>query len=476
MCIDRAAAERLYDSDREKTIEFMLRLDAKVDELTAIVARLTKNSSNSSKPPSSDITKPPSLNRAERRRDKKRKIGGQWGHQKWERSLWDESEVNTQDYLLTACPVCGGSLRQMPDEPPIVLQQAELATPAVEKIQHRAPAFWCPRCKRVHHAKFPKPVTRQGLLKTDLSALVCFLKYAGCMSMSGIKRYLADVADVRVTKGYIAKLLQKGARALESSYDQLLEALPLQAVVNADETGHSENGSRQWTWVFRSSMFALFKLSPSRGSDVLIDVLGREFNGALGCDYFSAYRKYMTDFNVTVQFCLAHLIRDVKFLVDFPDASVKRYGTKLLDSLRDLFHVIHQRDRMSPEKFTTALQRRKQAVLHTGTGYVPDRTEARNMAERLRKHGHEYFTFITTPTIDPTNNCAEQAIRFVVIHRKVTQGTRSIRGRIACERFFTVIATCAMQGRSAYSFIRDAFHRYFNQLPAPSLLPPVNSS
>ena len=56
----------------------------------------------------------------------------------------------------------------------------------------------------------------------------------------------------------------------------------------------------------------LFKIDPSRASEVLVDVLGEEFHGVLGCDYFSAYRKYMGDFNVLVQFCLAHLIRDVR--------------------------------------------------------------------------------------------------------------------------------------------------------------------
>ena len=476
MCLDRSAAEHLYDSDREKTIEFILRLDAKVDELTEKVARLTKNSSNSSKPPSSDITKPPPLNRAERRREEKRKIGGQWGHQKFERVLWDASEVTTRHYTLSSCPDCGGPLRKSADRPPQVQQQVELTAPAVEKTEHRSDAYWCPRCKRVHYAAFPAEVVKQGLFKTDISATVCFLKYAGCMSLSGIKRYLADALGVKVTKGYLAKVLQKGAKALEDSYDELLQAIPLQPVINGDETGHKENGANLWTWVFRSSLFALFKISESRGSDVLIDVLGREFNGVLGCDYFSAYRKYMADFSVTVQFCLAHLIRDVKYLVDFPDSSVKRYGTKVLDALRDLFHTIHQRDHMTPENFAIQLERRKLAVLKAGLGYVPARTEAENMAKRFREHGHDYFTFITTPSIDPTNNCAEQAIRFVVIYRKVSQGTRSLNGRIACERFFTTIATCAMQGRSAFAFIRDALNNYFAGLPAPSLLPAANST
>ena len=82
-----------------------------------------------------------------------------------------------------------------------------------------------------------------------------------------------------------------------------------------------------------------------------------------------------------------------------------------------------------------------------------------------------YFEFITTPVVDPTNNVAEQAIRFIVIDRHVTQGTRSIKGRKSCERLWTVIATCALQGRSAFNFILQAVKAYFKNGPAPSLIP-----
>jgi transposase len=476
MCLERKAAEHLYDSGKEKTVDFLLALDAKVDALTEMVARLSKNSSNSSKPPSSDITKPPK-NRAERRREKRKcKKGGQLGHPKWERQAFGPEEVHPIYYTLDSCPVCAGPLEKLNKEPPKILQQVELAAPVVKKTEHRGQAYWCAKCQCIHYAPIPASASKEGLFKPDISAMVCFLKYVGCMSLSAIKKYLYDAMGVKVTKGYLAKVLQKGSRSLDHCYDELLKALPNQHVVNGDETGHKENGDKFWTWVFRANLFVLFKISPSRGSDVLIDVLGEEFNGVLGCDYFSAYRKYMTDFDVRIQFCLAHLIRDVKYLVDFPDAAVKRYGTKILDALRDLFHTIHERDFMSPKLFATALEAKKAAVLKAGTGYIPQRSEAQNMAKRLRENGQSYFTFITTPQIDPTNNCAEQAIRFVVIYRRASQGTRSEKGRIACERFFSVIASCARQGRSAFDFIRESIRCYCEGLPGPSLLPATDSS
>ena len=80
--------------------------------------------------------------------------------------------------------------------------------------------------------------------------------------------------------------------------------------------------------------------------DVLIEVLGAEFDGVLGCDYFSAYRRYHREFGVSLQFCLAHLIRDVKFLTTLPDARDRAYGEGLREALRGLFGVIHRREEL----------------------------------------------------------------------------------------------------------------------------------
>jgi len=89
----------------------------------------------------------------------------------------------------------------------------------------------------------------------------------------------------------------------------------------------------------------------------------------------------------------------------------------------------------------------------------------------LQKHGEAYFTFITTPGIEPTNNLAEQAIRFVVIDRHITQGTRSERGNRWSERIWTVIATCAAQGLSVYEFLRASVRAFWSGTPQPSLVP-----
>ena len=93
------------------------------------------------------------------------------------------------------------------------------------------------------------------------------------------------------------------------------------------------------------------------------------------------------------------------------------------------------------------------------------------LAKRFRLHGDAYFRFITTPGIEPTNNLAEQAIRFVVIDRRITQGTRSERGQRWCERIWTAVATCAQQERSMFEYLGEAVNAHFHGQPIPSLLP-----
>jgi hypothetical protein len=478
------AARALYRKGRDAVVKVLIDQSAAVDDLRQQVAALkrqvavlSKDSSNSGKPPSSDdLTKP----KARRRNKSKRKLGGQPGHPLHERVPFAPEEIDVfHDHQPGCCPDCGDLLAPS-DWEPKVIQQVEIPPTTVIKEEHRAHAGWCERCQKTHYADFPPEVEKAGLFQERLTALVAYLKHAHHASFSTIRRFLYDVLDVKVSRGFLSKLIQKVSGALRQTYEELLDRLPLEAVVNVDETGHKENGQRFWTWVFRADLYILFKIDASRGSQVLIEVLGREFDGALGCDYFSAYRKYMKDFDVAIQFCLAHLIRDVKFLAELPDAETQAYGERLLAALRRLFHIIHRRETMDAPVFERALETSRQSILRIAIETAPSeldnagreqRKDAQNMAERFRKHGESFFRFITTPGLDPTNNVAEQALRFVIVDRLVTQGTRSPRGRAACERFWTVMATCQLQGRSAFEFILEAVRASFHNRPAPTLVP-----
>ena len=447
------------------------RIDAqerRIRELEIELATARKNSSTSSKPPSSDIVKP--TKRHLPASNGKRKIGGQPGHALHERHPFPPEAVNESHvYTLDACPDCGHRLRPA-KQAPRVIQQVEVIETPLRIAEHRGRAYWCRHCRRVHYAPLPPAVEKAGLVGPRLTALVAYLKAACHASFSTIRKFLRDVLGITISRGQLSKLVNKVSEALDAPYEELLERLPSEARLNVDETGHKENGRRPWTWCFRAQDYAVFRIADTRGSQVLWAVLGREFKGVLGCDYFSAYRKYMKDSNVLVQFCLAHLIRDVKFLTTLGDPATVAYGQDILDALRGLFHVFHRRERMSKRAFAAALADRREAVLAAALVDVPAAREVQNLADRFRQHGDAYFQFITTPGVEPTNNLVEQAFRFVVIDRHITQGTRGPKGRAWCERIWTVLATCAQQGQSAFMFLLKAIHAHFNREPAPTLL------
>lgn len=441
-------------------------LEARLEALEAENARLRKDSSNSHRPPSSDIVKPKP---PRARGGTKRKIGAQPGHPRHQRPPFPPDQIDrTQLYALKQCPDCGGALRPGP-KPARVVQQVELVQKPVVVTEHRALSYWCPHCLKAHRTELPAHVRAAGLVGTRLTALVAWLKGSAHCSYTTIQALLGDVLGVQLSTGQLARLVRKAGRALDPAYAELQRVLPTEARLNVDETGHKECGRNLWTWCFRAAGYTLFRIDPSRGSQVLVEALGEEFDGVLGCDYFSAYRKYMGDLNVQVQFCLAHLIRDVKFLTTL-DGRTRKYGQRLLDRLRALFAVIHSRDRMGAERFRRELERERKRIVRAAR-HPPWTREARNMAERFRRHADAYFRFITTPGVEPTNNLAEQALRFVVIQRRITQGTRGPAGRAWCERIWTALATCRHQGRSVFEFLHSTLHAHFTGQPGPSLLP-----
>ena len=450
------------------------RLHQRIAHLERELAKARTSSKTSSKPPSSDIVKPPKPPKTPSVFEA-RSIGGQPGHPKHERPAFSAEQLHAvHEYTLSSCPCCGGGL-DAAERAPKTIQQVEIMEVPIRIEEHRGMAFWCPTCQTIHYAPVPATVEKGHLFGPRLTALVAYMKGACHASFSTIRKFLRDVIKMPVSRGYLRKLIAKMSDALDPAFEELLQALPEQDVLNIDETGHKDCGDRFWTWCFKASMYTLFRIDTSRGSQVLLDVLGEEFNGLIGCDYFSAYRKYMRlNEHVKVQFCLAHVIRDVKYLMTVPDADTRCYGECLRDAFRNLFEIIHRgyEQEWAPDTLQHTLEVARDRILTTATTQVPSTSEAQNMAKRFMRHGESFFQFITYQDwIEPTNNLAEQAIRFVVIDRRITQGTRSQAGRDWCERIWTVMATCTQRGIDVFDFLYRSLCAHWAQTDGPSLLP-----
>ena len=408
-----------------------------------------------------------SLGRTKRKKGKRRK-GGQKGHPRHERTAFTEEEL---DYQVTY-EMEGLDPKEWEalDEWDVV-QQIELQESPVEITEHRARRYRNRRTGELLSTGLPGEITAAGLIGPRLSAYIAFLKGACHMSYTNIQTLLADVYGIALSTGQIAKITtRKVSAALAAPYDELRAALPEQGNLGIDETGHKDDGKQHWTWCFRAHAFILFHIAGSRSSEVLDQMLGKAFDGIINCDYHSSYRKFMKDSSAIMQFCLAHLIRDLKFLAEQNDKVTRNWAQRMLYGFEEMFSLIHRREELTERYFQNKLEKLRDNLIRQFRS-APDRPGVRDLRNRFKLHAKQFFTFVTTPGIEPTNNFTEQAIRYIVIDRKVTQGTRGDRGRRWCERIWTTLSTCDLQQRSAFEFLCDAVRAFFRGQAAPSLLP-----
>ena len=200
--------------DLSNTIESQQK---QIKALEVKVAKLSKNSSNSSKPPSSDdITKPKSN---KKKKKGKRKIGGQPGHERHERPLFAEKEIDKfHPYILTTCPDCHGGVSVMNGKPRII-QQVELIEVPLIREEHRSYPVWCPKCGKIHYMPFPPEIYKEGLFKERLTSLVAYMKNVCHASFSTIRKYIRDVLGEKVSRGYLRKVIEKVSLSLEAPYN-----------------------------------------------------------------------------------------------------------------------------------------------------------------------------------------------------------------------------------------------------------------
>lgn len=441
-------------------------LHADNQQLQDQIARLKRDSSNSSKPPSSDIVKP--KKNGPPRGKGPRKIGGQEGHPRQERTSFAPGEIDqTISYELSPAQAQG----LIPLDQWFVLQQVDLADKLYAVTEHRARKYLDPRTGRLVIAPLPPAVKASGLVGPKLSSLAAYQKGDGHMSYTTIQRFWNEVLGIPISRAQLVNVIQKASAAFAAPYAELREALVQQTYLGVDESGHKDSGKKHWTWCFRAPDFTVFHIDPSRGSEVLKAILTETFGGVLGSDYFSAYHKYLTDCGVLVQFCWAHLIRDIRFLAEQANLSLQRWGHKLLSWVRQLFDTWHRAEHLTEAGFARSMERIRRGFLKA-VRRPPGRAEAQTLADRFRgREADHYFRFLTTPGIEPTNNQTEQAIRHIVIDRHITQGTRGSRGQRWCERVWTMLATCRQQKRRVFEFFCNALNAHFQHEAAPSLLP-----
>jgi transposase len=292
-----------------------------------------------------------------------------------------------------------------------------------------------------------------------------------------VQRFLEGVLQIPVSLGSTQAAWEETSTAVAGAYAELEAALPHQAVVNADETGHRTNGDKRWLWAFVARTFVLYRITASRGSDVLKTVLGETFAGVLGSDRLPAYLKYVVGQR---QLCWAHVTRNLLSALDLATTpSAKRFCREALALERRLFRLWH-RFRGDPEARGAPLTRAQlidkvlpieQGLFRLGERHLdaPNK-DVRNLASALFVHNEHFFTFVHVDGVDPTNNVSERALRTAVQWRKIMFGTRSDEGERAVERLLTVVRSCQLQELNALLYLTSAIAAHRRRQPVASLL------
>src|SRR3954452_19787626 len=438
-------------------------LEARVNDLEA---RLKLNSTNSSKPPSSD---PIGLKRKPPTPRSGKKRGGQAGHRKAYRPLVPPEKVHeTFDCKPTSCRRWGEELRG--DDPtPLIHQVAEL--PKVEPIvdEYRLHRLACPDCGETTCGTLPPGVPRGGF-GPYLQAVMTVFAGAYRLSKRQVRQLSADLFGLSISIGMISKLERRSAAALEAPYNQLADSVHSSAAANIDETSWREGRKKAWLWVTVTRVATVFTVAGRRSGAVAKALLGSEPGQVVGSDRFSAYEWIAARWR---QICWAHLRRDFQAMID-REGEGRPIGERLLEQSHRLFHDWHRvRDgTLGWEAFgrrMTRLRREVRRALEEGSRCGCARTSA--ICFEILKVEEGLWTFARVEGIEPTNNAAERALRHAVIWRRISGGTDSAEGSRLVERMLTVVAPCRQQRRNVLDYLSACFEAHRRGQKVPSLVP-----
>lgn len=434
-------------------------LEQQVADLTA---RLGQNSSNSSKPPSTDG---PQVKRQPPRQPSGRPRGAQPGHRLHQRPFLP-ADV-THPVKPSACGVCGHKLHG--DDPrPWRHQVLELPVLKPEVTEYQLHSLSCPSCGATTCAELPAGVPR-GQQGPRLQALVALLGGAYRLSKRPISTLLADVFGIPLCTGAVCKLERQTARAVEPVVAKLRSYVRRQPI-NMDETGWRENRQRAWLWVAATTFVTVFHIAASRSSAVVRHLLGPSFHWVLTGDRFSAYQFVALERR---QICWAHLRRDFQAMID-RGGDGKWIGEQLLKESDAMFTAWYRiRDgTITRRTFQRKIRFIRNWVRHwLELGHAGGCAKTASVCAELLHVEPAFWTFTHVPSVEPTNNAAERALRHAVLWRKTSQGTDSAAGSHFVANILSVVATCRQQGRNVLEFLHACCQARLSGQPLPSLLP-----
>lgn len=424
-------------------------LRARVEKLEA---QLAKNSSNSSKPPSSDGLKKPAPKSC--REKGKRKTGGQPGHkgETLERVANPDAVVVYRlrvcghcQYDLSEVPVAAVVRRQVFDIPPIRLQVTE----------HQAEVKCCPVCGQKPQATFPAGVHAPTQYGPNVLAHAVYLHSYQLLPLARIREWFVDCVGQGVSEGTLQGALAQMADAVAPALDAIYEGLTRSEVVHLDETGLRIAQRTSWLHTASTPALTYYTVHTRRGDEALLDAgVVPNCRGWVVHDGFKPYFGFET---VRHALCNAHHLRELQFLMEQYDVKWAQAMHTLL--LRMKRHCDEMPDGL-PTPLIRELEAQFDALLQQGFAETPilphpphsnrriAQHSASNLLIRLRDYRDAVLAFIRYPQVPFDNNLAERDLRMMKVKQKVSGCFRTWAGAELFVAIRTYLSTARKQGVS----------------------------
>jgi transposase len=412
---------------------------ARIAELEAELARRggpPKTPANSSTPPSKGwkrVRQPPAEGAAKR--------GPPVGHVGTSRRrAQPDAVVLCQP---THCAHCGHELATAPPERVGVSQVVEV--PPVQPVVLEAwrYAARCSHCGTTTVGEYPAGFEPTRVFGPHLEALWTYLHEQHHVSYVRLAALGRDLWQLGVSQGALANALRRAAERLRPQATAIGADVRASPVIGSDETSARVNGQTHWQWVFQTPTASYHVIGPRRNGAVVEAFLGAAAPEAWVSDL---WKPQLNAPAARHQVCLAHQLRELQYVVDREQS---RWAQDCQAVFRLAIHRAHQREagELWGAAYTAtvaAIERRCDALLATPV----EGAEASRLWVRFREHRDHLFIFLHDPTVPPTNNASEQALRHSVVHRKVTGGFRSDWGADAHAIVTTVLDTARKRGET----------------------------
>jgi transposase len=306
--------------------------------------------------------------------------------------------------------------------------------PPVVVTEHRIYKGWCSSCQKWHEAPvdFSGQVLGQGRIGVRLSSVIAYLRTVMRLPVRQVQAVLRDLHGFEVSLGELVELLHRIKEFAQPVLDGLKSEIRSSAAVQADETGWREDGQNGYIWSVCTPTMRYYEYHHSRGGEVVKQLIGEDFQGVLGSDFYGGYNIHQG----LHQRCWVHFLRDVHELKDdFPDDKPLWQWAKEVKTLYEQA-VQWVEQGVDPSLSPRKQQQLRQVQQHAFEQqlwdlcqpYVRTSKPQHTLCERVERFLPELFVFVAVPGVPAHNNLAERSVRPLVVARKISGGTRSPKG------------------------------------------------